>query len=91
VSYAELDDGVVRQPEELGRPAGFAAHRREQALAPVGHAAARRGHHRLPAEEVGGLGHRDLQTLRRCKRQRRRHVGRVHEAEIQRHAPEVAA
>jgi hypothetical protein len=41
----ELDHRVVRQAEELHDAAGIARHRGEQALAPVRHAVAARGHH----------------------------------------------
>src|SRR5690349_23195623 len=37
---AEFDHGVVRQPEEVGRPAGVVVHLGEQLLAPGRHAAA---------------------------------------------------
>ena len=85
---AQLDHGVVGQAEELHHAAGIAAHRREQALAPGQPAGAGGGHDGLAAQVVaaGAIGRR-----RRRPSQRLRHVGRLHEAEAQRHAPEVVA
>ena len=66
----------------------MAANRRSRQRA---HATAGRGHHGLAAEEVAGLEHRDAQAVRLGERQGLGHVGRVHETEVQRDAPEAVA
>ena len=83
---------VVGQAEELDHAAGVAAHRREQPLrasSPCRRPAWAPRSRGSGSSVVSNTG--IAQALRCGQRQRLRHVGRVHEAEVQRHAPEAVA
>ena len=88
VPRVQFDHRVVRQPEEFRNATGIAAHRGEEPFAPVQHAAAGRGNHGFAAQEIGRFEGRNAQAHALGRGQRLRHVGRVHEAEAQRGAPE---